>query len=249
MNTSLAVVPEPPAPFVTPAQLDLIKATVARDATDAELALYLFDCQRRGVHPLDRLIHFTKRAGKYTPITSIDFMRTRAATTGECAGIEDAQFTDGPESPATFRATVTVWRLVQGQRCAFTATAWWQEFRPEQNDFMWRRMPHVMLGKVAEGHALRKGFPQQLAGLYAAEEMDQAREDGEAPPRPAGKPDKPITAAQRKRLFAIAKDCGVSEEALRAALPPGVESTKDLTQAMYEAVITRLQTPGADDVL
>jgi hypothetical protein len=80
------------APAVTAEQVELIKRTVASGATADELKLYLYDCARQGVHPLDKLIHFTKRGGKYTPITSIDFMRTRAADTGEYAGSDDATF-------------------------------------------------------------------------------------------------------------------------------------------------------------
>lgn len=169
------------APVVTTDQLELVKKTIAPDATADELKLYLYDCARQGVHPLDRLIHFTKRNGKYTPITSIDFMRIRAADTGEYAGSDDAVFephwTDiaaGKRAEYPAAATITVWRLVQGQRCSFTATARWGEYKPEKNDFMWRKMPHTMLAKCAEALALRKGFPKQLAGLYAKEEMDQA---------------------------------------------------------------------------
>lgn len=158
---------------VTPDQLDLIKRTIAKEATADELRLYLYDCARQGVHPLDKLVFFTKRSGKYTPITSIDFMRIRAADTGDYAGSDDAVFA-GTAQKEDFAATVTVWRLVQGQRVSFTATARWSEYKPEQNDFMWRKMPHTMLGKCAEALALRKGFPKQLAGLYAKEELDQA---------------------------------------------------------------------------
>lgn len=158
---------------VTTEQLELVKRTVAQGATDAELKLFLYDCQRQGVHPLDRLLHFTKRGGKYTPITSIDLMRSRAADTGEYAGSEDALFAGTPKQ-ADFSATVMVWRFVQGQRCSFTATARWSEYCPEKDGFMWNRMPHTMLAKVAESLALRKGFPKQLGGLYASEEMDQA---------------------------------------------------------------------------
>src|SRR5678815_3546229 len=82
MSTALAERPVD----VTSDQLDLIKRTVANGATDAELKLFLFDCARRGVHPLDKLLHFTKRGGKYTPVTSIDFMRSQAAMSGEMAG-------------------------------------------------------------------------------------------------------------------------------------------------------------------
>ncbi len=168
------------APVVTPADIALIKDTIAVGATDAELKLFLFDCARQGVHPLDRLIHFSVRTDKYgkrkyTPITSIDFMRIRAAETGEMAGSDDPVFDghpNGDDSPP-LAATVTVYRLTQGQRFPYTATARWSEYKPAE-DFMWRKMPHTMLAKCAEALALRKGFPRQLAGLYAKEEMDQA---------------------------------------------------------------------------
>lgn len=168
MTTALA---EREAPSVSSEELDLIKRSVANGATDAELKLFLFDCQRRGVHPLDKLLHFTKRGGKYTPVTSIDFMRSQAAMSGEMAGSDDARFEMDGERIVS--ATVKVYRMTQGQRFPYEATARWSEYCPD-NAPMWRRMPHTMLGKCAEALALRKAFPQQLAGLYSREEMDQA---------------------------------------------------------------------------
>jgi len=176
---ALAPMPASTAPTVTPEHLALVKATIAKDATPAELDLFLYDCARQGVHPLDKLIHFTKRSNKYTPVTSIDFLRIRAAESGECAGIDEPVFVGPPKSPG-FAATVTVWRLVQGNRYAFTATARWAEYVPDQA-FMWNKMPHTMLGKCAEALALRKGFPKQLQGLYVHEEMAQA--DNAPPPK------------------------------------------------------------------
>jgi phage recombination protein Bet len=174
MSETLTLAPAgAPAPVVTRDQLALIKKTVAVGATDAELELYLFDCQRRGVHPLDRLIHFTKRAGRYTPITSIDFLRGRAHDTGEMAGSDDPVFDKDART-----ATVTVYRLTRGTRYAYSATARYSEYVPAPGqDHMWKRMPHVMLGKCAEALALRKAFPQQLGGLYVKEELEQARPD------------------------------------------------------------------------
>jgi len=160
------------APVVTADELEIIKGTIAPNATDAELKLFFYDCQRQGVHPLDRKIHFTKRGNKYSPITSIDFLRERAVDSGEYAGNDDPVFAGTPKS-ATFTASVTVYRIVQGARYPFTATARWSEYLPDQA-FMWNKMPHTMLGKCAEALALRKGFPKQLAGLYVGEEMQQA---------------------------------------------------------------------------
>ncbi len=176
MTDALALAPSP-APVVTRDQLELVKQTVAPGATPAELELFLYDCQRRGVHPLDRLIHFTKRGGRYTPITSIDFLRGRAHDTGEMAGSDDVVFDKDART-----ATVTVYRLTRGTRYAYAATARFNEYVPDpgpngRGDVMWKRMPHVMLGKCAEALALRKAFPQQLGGLYVKEELEQARPD------------------------------------------------------------------------
>lgn len=209
MTTSLAV----PRDVLTADQLELVKRTVAVGATPDELLLFLNDCRRQGVHPLDKLLHFTKRDGRYTPITSIDFMRIRAAETSEYAGSDDAQFIAGESYP--LEAHVTVWRLVQGQRCAFSATARWSEYYPgDKQGFMWRKMPHTMLAKCAEALALRKGFPRQLAGLYAREELDQAERSEPPPVAYAVEPMRDPDAG------APAQDT-VQQTAPPPALPPG----------------------------
>ncbi|WP_341893787.1 phage recombination protein Bet [Ferrovibrio terrae] len=42
-------------------------------------------------------------------------------------------------------------------------------------DGNWASMPRVMIAKCAEAQALRKGWPEDLSGIYAAEEMDRVR--------------------------------------------------------------------------
>jgi phage recombination protein Bet len=239
------------APLVTVDQLALIKKTIAKDATDAELELFLYDNARRGVHPLDRLIHFSKRSGRYTPITSIDFMRSRAAQTGDYAGNDDATFTGAIRSEQ-WAATVTVYRFVHEQKCLFTATARWPEYRPAENDFMYKKMPHTMLAKCAEALALRKGFPQELSGLYAAEEMAQAGsvdmttgEIAEAPTPPEqrtiadghGK-DLLITKDQAKRFHTLATKAGWQVDDLKTWLKDmwAITSSRDIPNKKYDAI-------------
>jgi phage recombination protein Bet len=255
-NTALAAVTPP---TITAEQLALIKQTIAKDATPVELELFLYDNARRGVHPLDKLLHFTKRSGKYTPVTSIDFMRSRAAMTGDYSGQDNVIFSGPPMTPE-FTATVTVYRLVHEQRCAFTATARWSEYKPDQ-DFMWRKMPHTMLGKCAEALALRKGFPQELSGLYEAAEMDQAERQQvdhntgelvEAAPT-VGVTDlrapRLITEAQRKRLFAIAKKAGWTKDAVKQTLKDRcrVDSTQAIPVTQYDDICAMFsEAPVAD---
>ena len=153
-------------------QLDLIKRTVAKETTDDELQLFLYTCRRTGLDPLTKQIHCVKRKGQMAIQTGIDGYRVVADRTGKYAGNDDPIF-DSEERPR--KATVTVYKIVDGQRCAFSATARWDQYFPgDAQGFMWKKMPHLMLGKCAEALALRKAFPQSLSGIYTHEEMEQA---------------------------------------------------------------------------
>lgn len=191
-NNNLPVV----APDFSPEQVALIKSTVAVNATDLELQLFLYTAKKRNLDPLARQIYFIKRWNESqkkeigTIQVGIDGFRTIAEQSGKYAGNDDPLFeTDNKGNP--IKAIATVWKIVANSRVAFTASARWSEYVPnEKQAFMWRKMPFTMLGKVAEALALRKAFPQDLSGMYIPEEMDQSIEK-EIPPTTKKKP--PIT--------------------------------------------------------
>ncbi len=183
-------------PEFTDEQVSLIKRTVAAGTTNDELKLFLYQCQRTGLDPLAKQIYCIVRGQgerrKATIQTAIDGYRLIADRTGIYCGNDDAVFEIENNRPVA--ATVTVWKLVGGIRCPFTASARFNEYRPEKygnntRPDMWDKMPFVMLGKVAEALALRKAFPADLSGVYTQEEMAQAippgsHEEAAAGPEP-----------------------------------------------------------------
>lgn len=156
-------------------KMDLITRTVAAGANPDELQLFFHQARRTGLDPLARQIYFVKRQGKGTIQVGIDGYRLIAHRSGECGGIDDSELGPPTEQGYPSSARVTVWRIVQGQRCPFTATARWIEYYPgDAQGFQWKKMPAVMLSKCAEAQALRKAFPAELSGVYVDAEMDQA---------------------------------------------------------------------------
>jgi phage recombination protein Bet len=156
---------------------------VAKGATDQELQLYLLDCQRLGVDPLHKLIHFTVRTDRngqrsYTPIVSIDYLRMRAESSGKYAGSTDPVIERDADG-RIIRAVATVRKLLNGTLCEYSASAYWASYAPteEKKAFMWNRFPELMIGKCAEALALRRGFPGELHGLYIMEELHQEEQD------------------------------------------------------------------------
>lgn len=156
-------------------KIDLIKRTVAAGATHDELELFFHQARRAGLDPLAKQIYYVKRKGKGVVQVGIDGLRLIADRTGKYAGSDDADFDGTTERSFPSRARVTVYKMVHGQRCPFSATARWDEYYPgDDQGFQWRKMPHAMLAKCAEALALRKAFPADMSGLYIHEEMEQA---------------------------------------------------------------------------
>lgn len=158
---------------------------------------FLQHCHRTGLDPIAKQIYAIKRGSNWGIQISIDGARLVAQRSGQYAGQTPTQWTsDGV-------TWVDAWLADDFPRAArvgvrrrgfdepLYAVARWDSYVVMDDEYegtypdrrktgkqtvsaMWKRMPDVMLAKVAEMLALRKAFPMELSGLYSAEEMDQA---------------------------------------------------------------------------
>jgi len=149
-------------------QIETIKQTVAKGASDAQLALFMQTCKSRNLDPFTKQVYFTPQG----IIVSIDGFRSIAERTGAYApGPTRYEYDAHGGLVAAF---VTVKKLVAGTWFDVEESAFLEEYKGGSP--IWKKMPRVMLAKCAEARALRRAFSSDLSGLYAAEEMDQAQQ-------------------------------------------------------------------------
>lgn len=186
-------------------------------------------CRRRNLDIFKKPVHIVpmwstaKGQMVETVWPGISEIRTTASRTGEYAGIEAVEF--GPMVERSFTGTigkgqreetvtkkvrfpewasVIVYRIVGGTKCAYHAKVFWEETfasigKSDVPNDMWAKRPRGQLDKCVEAAALRKAFPEELGNTYAAEEMEGRTIDGTVehaaapqtpkppvPPRPAG---------------------------------------------------------------
>jgi phage recombination protein Bet len=203
------VVREPAGELASPAgemtwtrdQVDLVKRTVAKGASDDELRLFMHVCQRTKLDPFAKQIYFIKRWDTdsqqmvFQPQTAIDGLRLIAERTGEYEGMARAVVVRRGrrvEGRLDGRRRIAVAAKVdrQARRAASPqAVALMREYVQTKRDGtptrMWsaKGMPVHMIGKCAEALALRAQFPQELGDVYSFEELSSPNARAKTPRR------------------------------------------------------------------
>lgn len=163
-----------------------------------DLLIFLAAARRTGLDPIAKQIYpvyrWDSRLGKekMTIQAGIDGLRAVAERSKLYAGSDDAQFvTESIYNPITGQedkdlvARIVIYKINSktGERMPITASARFRAYaqkgkKKDGTEYymgMWANdLRYNQLAKCAEALALRKGFPNDLAGIYSEEEMAQA---------------------------------------------------------------------------
>jgi phage recombination protein Bet len=229
-------------------------------ASNADLAVFFHVAQRSGLDPFARQCYMIGRRdpetgqNRWTIQTGIDGFRLIADRAA--VRLREKRSNADPMWCGKDMQWLPAWPFDEPPAAAkyvvyrdgepFPAVVMYREFVQRKRDGkptrMWRDMPANQLIKCAEAAALRKAYPQDLAGIYVDEEMGQAsnppqRDDtqrvtvaelghadpaggpAEVPGPPATRPRDELTATagQVGRLIAKLRDLDVeSDEDQRA---------------------------------
>lgn len=237
-------------------EYQLIKNIAAKGASDTEFKLLMHLANNYGLDPLARQIWCIKYGNAPAQIfTSRDGLLLIAHRSGQFNGMSKPEYAYDKDGKLE-SCTISVYR--KDMEHPFTSTVFMEEYGGGANQ-LWKKMPRVMLLKVAESTALRKAFT--ITGLYTPEEMDQATPAEVVAPRrlqkaPSEPPpiDEPINEPMsdtamldeiKRRLPRMREHDDLAAEAIAAWLKQGNQKSASIKKT-YEKMLATLpeKTPG-----
>lgn len=237
----------------TPAQRAALSQLGLRGAPEGDLMVFLHHSQKTGLDPFVKQIYMILRSGKWAIQTGIDGYRVIAERHGQYAGPEGPWWCgeDGvwKELWASSEPPVAAKYLVYRKdwRHPAVGIAHFCEYAGRTGNgsltSMWATRSAGQLAKCAEALALRKAFPQDLGGIYTAEEMEQADN-----PQPRIIIDQvPEEDQPEVDWDARVKACGSDLAALRELYPGAPVDVKKKIIARVEEINTAAKGPAAPE--
>jgi phage recombination protein Bet len=176
--------PSPLAHF-TPQQVDVLRRTIAKGATDDEFFMFASLCARYQLDPFNREVWFVKYGPTPLIMTSRDGYLKICQRDPDYLGISSAAVREGDEfelCPGEGRVThrfgakrgaiLGAWAMVKHRKrdpvICFADFAEYDKSNERGGD-VWKRYPSAMICKVAEVMALKR--QGGIAGLVTQEEM------------------------------------------------------------------------------
>ena len=156
----------------------LLKTTF-NDLKEPQMMQAIFEGLMRGwsfTNFLKKDVYAIPFKGSYSLISSIDYCRKVAFGTGLFAG-KGAPIYEENEDGEIITCEITVKKITGQHLGEFTAKVYFNEYDKKVN--LWKTKPRTMISKVAEMHALRMAFPEELDKVYIEEEMRA----GKQPPK------------------------------------------------------------------
>lgn len=173
-----------------PELLQVLGSSLYPGASEASIRMVLGYCKATGLDPMQKPAHIVPmwdskaKCMRDVVMPGVGLYRIQASRTGEHAGTDEPVF--GPMVELVvgdFKmlhpewCKVTVYRLKDGMKCAYSAIEFWTEnYATASKDTlvpntMWKKRARGQLAKCAEAQALRKAFPE-VGSAPAAEEME-----------------------------------------------------------------------------
>jgi len=195
--------------YYTQDQIHLLKNTICRGISDNDFMIFSHICKRTGLDPFARQIYAVARKGQMTIQTGIDGYRLIAERTGKYAPGREPTYAYDSNGKLLSATSYIKKQTADGTWHEVCATAFFAEYvqvyngQPSQ---FWAKMPHGQIAKCAEALALRKAFPQEMSGIYTAEEMQQADVEIQAESVEDNKP-KVISEEQFNEISNVMSQC------------------------------------------